>query len=170
MDQAKLKEIGYRQHYYGYDSTSDTKQCFHCKYGQVVETNREQIICNRWNMVVWEDDICNSFEFATLWAFDYTDEDKVRRQLKLENAKKRSTEGCYIATAVYGGYDKPEVLILRQYRDNVLKRTLAGKLFIKIYYTLSPPLARKLKGNNWINRKIKGLLDSFVRKLKDKAL
>lgn len=164
MEQSDLNRIGYRCHYYGANYDSDVKQCFHCKYGQVLEKNREKVQCNRWNMTVNEDDICSYFEFAMFWAFVSTDEDRKRRANKLENVKK-SREGCYIATAVYGGYDKPEVLLLRKYRDKVLKKSPAGRTFIKIYYALSPHLAEKLKKYPWINRRVKRILDKIVEKL-----
>ncbi|MCM1500838.1 MAG: hypothetical protein NC124_20460, partial [Clostridium sp.] len=140
MEQENLKGIGYRQHYYGEDSDSNTKQCFHCKYGQVVKSNREKVQCNRWEATVNEDDICNYFEFAKYWAFDYTEEDRERRNIKLENAKANHKEGCYIATAVYGGYDHPKVMVLRRYRDEILKKSFWGRVFIKVYYSVSPCL------------------------------
>lgn len=40
-------------------------------------------------------------------------------------------EGCYIATCVYGSYDAPEVLVLRDFRDNELSKNIFGRLFIK---------------------------------------
>lgn len=75
-------------------------------------------------------------------------------------------EGCYIATAVYGSYDAPEVVVLRRFRDNVLKRNIFGRMFIRIYYTLSPSLARRLKKTTRINHFVKCRLDKFVLKLK----
>jgi hypothetical protein len=74
-------------------------------------------------------------------------------------------EGCYIATAVYGSYESPEVLKLRKFRDNVLKKHMLGRLFIKTYYTISPTLANKLKKYPKINNKVKHILDKFVNKL-----
>ena len=71
-------------------------------------------------------------------------------------------EGCYIATAVYGDYNAPEVLVLRKFRDNVLKRSSLGRLFIKAYYAISPRLACKLKSNTFLNSKIKLILDRIV--------
>lgn len=59
--------------------------------------------------------------------------------------------GCYIATAVYGSYDAPEVLTLRSFRDQVLQKHWLGRHFIKAYYFLSPPIAKRLKNARRIN-------------------
>ncbi|MFH0894884.1 MAG: CFI-box-CTERM domain-containing protein [Bacteroidota bacterium] len=48
---------------------------------------------------------------------------------------------CFIATACYGSYDAPEVIVLRRFRDEVLMHSFGGRLFIKAYYFLSPPIA-----------------------------
>ena len=81
------------------------------------------------------------------------------------NRKKLNPIGCYIATAVYGYYDAPEVLILRKYRDEVLQQTILGRAFIKTYYFLSPPIANWLKDAKRINTIVKNLLDIWVNKL-----
>ena len=60
--------------------------------------------------------------------------------------KKKS--GCFIATACYDSYDAPEVHLLRQFRDNVLLRYAAGRLFVGLYYTVSPPAARLIARSN----------------------
>lgn len=62
-------------------------------------------------------------------------------QLKFAVDKDKSG-GCFIATACYGSYDDSNVLILRDYRDNYLSKNYFGQLFIKIYYNVSPPIAR----------------------------
>ena len=54
-----------------------------------------------------------------------------------------STGGCYIATAVYGSYDCPEVWTLRRFRDEVLAKNCFGRAFIRFYYALSPWLVRR---------------------------
>lgn len=199
MDTEEKQKIGYREHFYGADNDDNRFQCFNCKYGKREENNGEMMKCCRWNIVTSEDDTCNTFEFSTYWAFNLTEEDKIRRKRKLENRKETplynncsyqysenryaqydtsvpndtkspyaSREGCYIATAVYGGYDTAEVLVLRKFRDEVLKRSFLGRTFVKLYYALSPSIAVKLKRHDKINEKVKCLLDKFVNYLTSK--
>ena len=73
--------------------------------------------------------------------------------------------GCYIATAVYGSYDAPEVMVLRGFRDNTLRPHWWGRLFIKVYYFLSPPIAEKLKDAKRINSIVRNILNHFVETL-----
>lgn len=82
------------------------------------------------------------------------------------DAKTNKKEGCYIATAVYGSYDASEVLVLREFRDTVLKKSCLGRLFIKVYYALSPGIACKLKDNTFINEKVKAILNGLVKQIK----
>lgn len=49
--------------------------------------------------------------------------------------------GCFIATAIYGSYDSAEVLLLRELRDKFLLTNSGGKLFVKIYYSISPTIS-----------------------------
>ena len=71
-------------------------------------------------------------------------------------------EGCYIATAVYGSYDAPSVRVLRRFRDERLQKSCAGRWFIRMYYRLSPPIARRLKDASVLNRLVRRCLDRFV--------
>lgn len=53
----------------------------------------------------------------------------------------KETGGCFVATACYGNYDALEVLALRQFRDDKLLKTNIGKMFVRFYYVIAPPLA-----------------------------
>lgn len=48
---------------------------------------------------------------------------------------------CFVATASFGGYDSPNVLVLREFRDGTLAQFAAGRAFIDWYYTHGPALA-----------------------------
>ncbi|KPG86390.1 hypothetical protein I5W21_11990 [Stenotrophomonas maltophilia] len=55
--------------------------------------------------------------------------------------------GCFIATAAMGSYEDGSVRVLRRYRDRVLRRTAAGRRFVRLYYRCSPPVARLIEGS-----------------------
>ena len=76
---------------------------------------------------------------------------------------------CYVATAVYGTYDCPEVWTLRRFRDYELGETWYGRAFIKLYYTISPILVRQFGETNWFKNMWRGTLDRMVSKLQRKG-
>lgn len=84
----------------------------------------------------------------------------------LENAA-NSKQGCYVATAVYGSYDCPEVWLLRRYRDYYLDKNIFGRLFIKIYYVISPTLVKWFGKSNWFKKIIKPILEMKIKKLRE---
>lgn len=64
-------------------------------------------------------------------------------ELTPDYQKKNYSSGpCYIATAVYGSYDCPEVWTLRRFRDYTLAETWYGRAFISTYYAISPTLVK----------------------------
>ena len=81
-----------------------------------------------------------------------------------------SSDGCYIATAVYGSYDCPQVWTLRRFRDYTLKDTWYGSLFVKCYYAISPKLVKWFGNTNWFKNFWKSKLDRFVKKLNDEGV
>jgi len=71
-------------------------------------------------------------------------------------------EGCYIATCIYGSYDCPEVLRLRRFRDEILKKTAAGRGFIRAYYAVSPRLVRRFGKSRIFRSFWKSVLDRLI--------
>lgn len=99
------------------------------------------------------------------------DADKKLKELNPDHIEEniKDTGGCYIATAVYGSYDAPEVIVLRKFRDNYLLHRCWGKLFVKVYYTISPFLVRSFYHINIINETSKMILNKFIDYLSKKA-
>ena len=74
-----------------------------------------------------------------------------------------------MATAVYGSYDCREVWLLRRYRDEYLDTFAMGRLFIKLYYAISPTIVKLFGNCNWFKKPIKKILDKKIAKLKNKG-
>lgn len=90
--------------------------------------------------------------------------------LEKTSPKSSSSNGCYIATCVYGSYDCPQVWTLRRYRDDTLGSTWYGRLFIRTYYAISPTLVKWFGKTNWFKKLWKGKLDRMVAKLQNNGV
>lgn len=60
----------------------------------------------------------------------------------IEQLDPYSPEGCFIATASYGTATHPRIDVLRDFRDRHLKKSAAGRWFVRNYYRYSPRFAR----------------------------
>jgi len=49
--------------------------------------------------------------------------------------------GCFIATAACGHTGAPEIAVLSAFRDDFLAQTGVGRALIRLYYSVSPPIA-----------------------------
>ncbi len=78
--------------------------------------------------------------------------------------------GCYVATAVYGSYNCPQVWTLRRYRDYTLAETWYGRAFIRTYYAISPTLVKWFSNTEWFKKMWKTPLDKLVNKLQNKGV
>ena len=78
--------------------------------------------------------------------------------------------GCYVATAVYGSYDCPQVWTLRRYRDYTLAKTWYGRAFIRTYYAISPTIVKCFGHTEWFSKMWKGKLDRMVSELNEKGV
>lgn len=90
---------------------------------------------------------------------------KIQQFVAQAEAEPPKKQGCYVATAVYGSYDCPEVWTLRRFRDEILAQTIAGRWFIRAYYAVSPTLVKWFGNAGWFNRLCKPVLDRMVGKL-----
>lgn len=104
----------------------------------------------------------NAIRYAELEERDALQEEKeqnltmLRASLGQVHAVK---SGCYIATAVYGSYDCPEVWTLRRFRDAKLLQSRCGRVFVRLYYAVSPSLVNRLGGSRWFSRLSRFLLN-----------
>jgi hypothetical protein len=57
---------------------------------------------------------------------------------------------CFVVTATMGDINHPVVNDFRTYRDNVLNDNFLGRLFISIYYTIGPSLAKLIESNHFL--------------------
>ena len=76
-----------------------------------------------------------------------------------------NSAGCYIATAIYGSYDCPQVWTLRRFRDYTLAETWYGRAFIRTYYAISPTIVKLFGNTDWFKNIWKPTLDNMVEKL-----
>ena len=75
---------------------------------------------------------------------------------------------CYIATHVYGA-SHSNTQMLRQWRDQRLATTKLGRVFITMYYTLSPTLVAVCQRSFIVDKTIRTLLDRFCIRVKRKS-
>lgn len=92
----------------------------------------------------------------------------MRHFLKLVKARRGP---CFIADAAFAGEpDAVELMLLRRYRDEILRKSPTGRRLIYSYYRLSPPLARwigrsqfKSAVTRWTLTKITGLAKKSLK-------
>lgn len=69
---------------------------------------------------------------------------------------------CFIASAVYGSND-PRTEALRRFRDEHLIPSTCGRIFVKLYYTLSPLIAALCEKSPLLRTIMKNILDGLRR-------
>lgn len=112
-----------------------------------------------------KDDPTNAERYARLILEMDANNAEAKEYLKKES----NSGGCYVATAVYGSYDCPEVWTLRRFRDYSLAETLCGRAFIQVYYVVSPALVKLFGETKWFRAFGKQRLDRLVQSLQRKG-
>lgn len=95
---------------------------------------------------------------------------KKRLETSLEKAQNpqsntENSSGCFIATAVYGSQDSKQVLKLRNFRDQRLKKSVTGKIAVKMYYATSPRIAKLIYNNHFLKKPVKIIIDRIIQYL-----
>jgi hypothetical protein len=86
--------------------------------------------------------------------------DIVRSFMKMVKA---NNPRCFVATAAFGSPDHEYVLYLRHFRDRRLMTSVTGRMFVRLYYRFSPPLARWLLHREWAKAPARVILRGVAR-------
>ena len=74
------------------------------------------------------------------------------------------TSPCFIATAAYGTALHEDINVLRDFRDEYLMPNPAGRAFVQIYYSTSPPIADLIRENEGLRTAVRGgFVEPLVR-------
>lgn len=99
--------------------------------------------------------------------------DEQRAQVTFEEpgdeAAKAGTQ-CFLATAAFGSEKSPQVVRLREFRDRVLRRSTCGRLVVRAYEAVSPPLARWVARSALARALVRALIVRPCRAIADRAL
>lgn len=109
----------------------------------------------------------NASKYAKLILEIDSNNEEAKKYLKKQN---NDSGGCYVATAVYGSYDCPQVWTLRRYRDYTLAETWYGRAFIHTYYAISPTLVKWFGEKQWFKNVWKPKLDKMVERLNNEGI
>jgi len=75
---------------------------------------------------------------------------------------------CFIATAAYGSVMATEIDTLREFRDTKLDSNVLGKHLVRLYYTVSPPLANAIARSEGMKALVRLNLNPIIHALKSK--
>ena len=142
-----------------------------------VETYTVNVTLGKHRLTMWEVGVADAAVPKEILIYDYEVTQKEQtvylRYTKsaclhfteLAQEEGQQSRGCYVATAVYGSYDCPEVWTLRRFRDNTLAETWYGRAFIRTYYAISPTLVKWFGETAWFKNMWKPTLDRMVARL-----
>jgi hypothetical protein len=93
---------------------------------------------------------------------------KIKNKIGVTEKGINPKSSCYIATIVYQDYNSPEVMILREFRDSILRKSFLGRRFIQVYYASNNILSPFIHKHETIQQFLRKVLNKFVLKLKNK--
>lgn len=119
---------------------------------------------------LWQKNLFNGIKQAFITELDQILKKHNDSYLSALKAQMNFVGGCYVATAVYGSYDCPQVWTLRRFRDNTLAATWYGRTFIHVYYAISPTLVKYFGHTEWFRNMWRGTLDRMVSELNNEGV
>ncbi len=78
-------------------------------------------------------------------------------------ASKAQRPRCFIATAAFQIPQSPEVIELRNWRDNKLKTNFFGRRTVYLYYKFSPRVACFLDQHSWLKPAVRAVLRFVIK-------
>lgn len=88
-------------------------------------------------------------------------------QSSVDRSIQPSKGGCFVATAAFGETDS-SIVILRAYRDRVLRKSHFGRQLVWLYYRVSPHMAQFIALSELRRRVTRALLRPLVRACRDR--
>ena len=157
---------------YIYNILSSAQICY--TWGDLLETTNEakKLSCVSWKIAIDLHKMCIAY-CADKRANESILEKYAAKIRKIEpnyTLPAIPSQGCYIATAVYGSYDCPEVWTLRRFRDFTLGATWYGRTFIKLYYAISPTIVKYFGQTKIFQTFWRRKLDRFVKELNNNGV
>jgi hypothetical protein len=73
---------------------------------------------------------------------------------------------CFVATATFQSQSAPEVIFLRYYRDNFLRRSWFGRCLIEVYYRVGPALASVIETFPETRKSSKLIVNWLIEKIR----
>jgi hypothetical protein len=71
-------------------------------------------------------------------------------------------QACFIATAAYGTPFEEDIDVLRDFRDDVLAEHHFGRMFIDVYYVISPRISEMISRSEVLRMITRGVLKPIV--------
>ena len=109
---------------------------------------------------------CHHFGKSNQEEVSGTEEAKQPTEQVSQPTPRPKKKACYVATCVYGSYDCPQVWVLRRFRDKRLNQSWYGRLFVKLYYGVSPKLVALFGETAFFRNFNRKILDKMVGKLR----